>query len=289
MKKIILLLLANIFAINLSYSQPKDTLYLANPRIVGGMFCLDLKAGIPAGRTWRVGSSNIRVDFYTQNPTGKLVVHPDGTVQNALSCINSGSYSPLTTTLINGGTAISFNITRLAACCYLTTGTYTLGTLRWDTTGPGVLSSSTVFCDTIRGSGPGASPVYDSLKLLTHGCSLDTCWQHRNFGSPPQCQVVITGISGNISSIPTVFKLHDNYPNPFNPATTIKYDLPKNSFVKIVIYDLLGKEVTKLVNEKKSAGSYEVQWDASNYASGTYFYKMETSTYTEIKKMVLVK
>lgn len=97
------------------------------------------------------------------------------------------------------------------------------------------------------------------------------------------------GITNNNEQIPKEFMLYHNYPNPFNPLTKIKYDLPKSTFVKIVIYDVLGQLIEVLVNDKKNAGRYEIDWDGSKYASGTYFYKMETDSYTDIKKMVLIK
>ena len=94
----------------------------------------------------------------------------------------------------------------------------------------------------------------------------------------------------NISTkIPSIHSLEQNYPNPFNPTTNIKFDIPKLTNVKIIIYNALGKELTSLVNEKLSAGSYEVDWNASNYASGVYFYKLETEEFTNTKKMVLLK
>jgi subtilisin-like proprotein convertase family protein len=96
----------------------------------------------------------------------------------------------------------------------------------------------------------------------------------------------IEPISGNI---PNKFQLYQNYPNPFNPATTVRFDLAKNSDVKIKIYDILGRDVKTLVNEFKNAGTYEVKFDASNIASGTYFYKIEAGDFVDIKKMVLVK
>ena len=108
-----------------------------------------------------------------------------------------------------------------------------------------------------------------------------TTWSRIN---PLPC--VVVGTTNLTSALPTEFKLHDNYPNPFNPATVIKYDLPKSSHVKITVYDILGKEVGILVNQDKTAGFYEIKWDARNYASGAYFYKMETDSYTEIKKMM---
>ncbi|MCU0371984.1 MAG: T9SS type A sorting domain-containing protein [Ignavibacteria bacterium] len=85
------------------------------------------------------------------------------------------------------------------------------------------------------------------------------------------------------------YLLKDNYPNPFNPATTISYQIPKNEFVTIRIYDMTGREVASLVNETKTAGIYNVTWNASGLASGIYFYKLQAGSFTEVKKMTLVK
>ena len=99
----------------------------------------------------------------------------------------------------------------------------------------------------------------------------------------------LVGISNSGSEVPHEFYLYQNYPNPFNPATTINYDLPVTGFVKLAVYDILGKEIAVLVNEKQTAGKYVVQWDASNYPTGVYFYKLTTSGFTETKKMILIK
>ena len=80
-----------------------------------------------------------------------------------------------------------------------------------------------------------------------------------------------------------------NYPNPFNPSTNIKFELPKTGNVKLVIYDVLGREVETLLNEKLNAGSYEAVWNADKYSSGVYFYKLETGDFTQTKKMILMK
>jgi hypothetical protein len=91
------------------------------------------------------------------------------------------------------------------------------------------------------------------------------------------------------SEIPTEFSLSQNYPNPFNPSTNIKYQIANNSFVKLIVYDILGKELIKLVNEKLNAGVYKVTFDGSSLNSGIYFYKLQTDNFSEIKKMVLIK
>jgi photosystem II stability/assembly factor-like uncharacterized protein len=91
------------------------------------------------------------------------------------------------------------------------------------------------------------------------------------------------------SEIPERFSLYQNYPNPFNPNTNIKFNLPKSSYVKLTIYDILGKEVAVLVNENLNAGSYIVDWNASDYPSGIYFYRLVTGDFVGVKKMLLVK
>lgn len=85
------------------------------------------------------------------------------------------------------------------------------------------------------------------------------------------------------------YELQDNYPNPFNPATTIKYELPVSGFTSLKIYDILGKEVAKLIDEKQEAGRYSVQWNASNYPSGVYFYTLQTDNFIQTKRMILTK
>lgn len=89
--------------------------------------------------------------------------------------------------------------------------------------------------------------------------------------------------------IPKDFKLYQNYPNPFNPVTNIQYDLPKDNIVTIKIYDILGKQVTELINEFKPAGSYLISFDGSKLGSGIYFYKIETKDFVQTKRMLLVK
>lgn len=89
--------------------------------------------------------------------------------------------------------------------------------------------------------------------------------------------------------MPKEFALMQNYPNPFNPSTVIKYTIAKNSNVSLKIYDLLGNEVTTLVNETKTPGTYQLEFDASNLSSGTYFYKLVTDYFVSVKKMAVIK
>jgi hypothetical protein len=91
------------------------------------------------------------------------------------------------------------------------------------------------------------------------------------------------------TDMPVHFSLDQNYPNPFNPTTTISFSLPFKSFVSLKIFDLIGREVTTIVSEEMSAGNYTKQWNAAALASGVYFYRLQAATYTETKKLVLLR
>ena len=96
------------------------------------------------------------------------------------------------------------------------------------------------------------------------------------------------GINANNNQLPHEYLLYQNFPNPFNPITNITFEIPKDVNVSIKIFDILGREVFS-INEYKQAGSYEVQFDGSNLASGMYFYKLEADGFSDTKKMVLLK
>ena len=90
-------------------------------------------------------------------------------------------------------------------------------------------------------------------------------------------------------SLPSNYILYNNYPNPFNPTTKIKYQIPQSNLVQIVVYDILGRKVTTLVNEQKPAGNYEVEFNASQFSSGDYFYELRAGDFRDVKKLVLLK
>ncbi|MBI3124102.1 MAG: T9SS type A sorting domain-containing protein [Ignavibacteriales bacterium] len=92
-----------------------------------------------------------------------------------------------------------------------------------------------------------------------------------------------------LDEIPTGYDLSQNYPNPFNPTTNIKFSIPEQGFVSLKVYNTLGQEVATLVNEVKSSGSYQVDFNASNLSSGIYIYKLNTGKVSLSKKMLLVK
>ncbi len=99
----------------------------------------------------------------------------------------------------------------------------------------------------------------------------------------------VIGIGQISSKIPKNCVLYQNYPNPFNPATIINYELPITNYVKLVIYDVTGREIAVIVNQKQNPGTYQVEWNASSYPSGVYFYKINTVFFTETKKMIFLK
>lgn len=96
-------------------------------------------------------------------------------------------------------------------------------------------------------------------------------------------------ISQISSVVPAEYKLNQNYPNPFNPATVIRYSIVENGFTSLKIYNSIGKEVATLVNQKQNAGTYEFKWDASQYSSGIYFYRLQSQDFIETKRMMLLK
>ncbi len=89
--------------------------------------------------------------------------------------------------------------------------------------------------------------------------------------------------------LPTEFKLYNNYPNPFNPSTTIRFSIPEESFVTLKVFNSLGEEITTLINENIIAGNYEVEFDAADLPSGIYFFRLQAGSFVETKKMVLMK
>jgi hypothetical protein len=98
-----------------------------------------------------------------------------------------------------------------------------------------------------------------------------------------------TGLTESYITIPIEFALQQNYPNPFNPSTMINYQLPMISDVELSIYNLLGQKIKTLVSERQEAGSHQVEWDASGFSSGVYYYKINAGEYQAVRKMILVR
>ncbi|MGA2668974.1 MAG: T9SS type A sorting domain-containing protein [Ignavibacteria bacterium] len=152
----------------------------------------------------------------------------------------------------------------------------------WST--PSKLSVNGFACDTVYGK------VRAGYKL-GGGDDCVAIWAGVNGGAvyATRACLTTTGFSNNNNQIPKTYALQQNYPNPFNPTTVIRYSIPQNSAVKLTIYDMTGRAVKTLVNQVMNSGNYEVNFDASNIASGVYFYKLEAGSFVSTKKMTLIK
>jgi hypothetical protein len=128
----------------------------------------------------------------------------------------------------------------------------------------------------------------DSLRIWYTGASNGAITSKIGYATAPFDPV---GIIDEFidSALPQTFILNQNYPNPFNPSTTISYQLPKTSEVELSIYNLLGQKVTTLVSKKQTAGSYQVTWDASGFASGIYYCKLQAKSFCQTRKLILLK
>jgi hypothetical protein len=100
---------------------------------------------------------------------------------------------------------------------------------------------------------------------------------------------MITSVESSVSRLPLWFSLEQNYPNPCNPSTTIRFELPKSSDVRLSVFDMLGREVSVLVNERRGAGVHEVRFDASGLSSGIYFYRLQAGTYVDTRKLLMIR
>lgn len=143
-------------------------------------------------------------------------------------------------------------------------------------------------------AGAGGGNMGDNLGLTSGNGKLHPVWMSNQPNDVFQIWSAIIdyatiGITQTGTEVPKNYSLEQNFPNPFNPATTIKFSIVKAGNASMQIYDMTGKIVTELFEQNVQPGSYSVQWDASNYPSGVYFYTLKTGGFTESKKMILVK
>ena len=134
-------------------------------------------------------------------------------------------------------------------------------------------------------NGTGVHEIDDTTGTLIRTVVTATNFQFIDVYNPSG----VTGIGNETSLKPSEYKLYENYPNPFNPETNIKFAVPKTGFVSLKIYDALGRQVSSLVNEVKTAGIYTVKFNASNLVSGVYFCTLNAESFTSTKKMMLLK
>ena len=100
---------------------------------------------------------------------------------------------------------------------------------------------------------------------------------------------LLTDVKNISSGIPDNYYLEHNYPNPFNPSTTIQFSIPEQSFVKLEVFNSLGEKVSTLASENLKAGTYEFEWNAKGLSSGVYFYRLSTENFNQTKKLLLMK
>ncbi len=154
----------------------------------------------------------------------------------------------------------------------------------------GGVSYEPVFVSTNSGSGFVGSPNMYAEQLLYYDRANLFVNNHGTISKMKfTYNMPVIGIEPVSTEIPEKFSLKQNFPNPFNPVTVINFDISKNSFVSLKVYDITGKEISFLVSEEMKPGKYKVNWDASGFPSGVYFCRMTTDDFTESKKMILLK
>jgi hypothetical protein len=185
----------------------------------------------------------------------------------------------------------------------------------WNTADTGLPSGTYVLCFAIDSSGGASNNIFAGTNGKGVFLSTDggTSWQDINTGMSNTTVLsltingmtlfagtdrgvwtltvagLITAVKRNAREIPDRFSLSQNYPNPFNPLTVIGYQLPVNTLVTLKVYDILGRLVTTLVEDRQSAGTHSVTFNASNLSSGVYFYRLTAGSYVQTKKLMLLK
>ena len=257
----------------LSYSQVKVTFSLSNGRNSNGQFLIDLYATVPTGQTWKPGPTNIRVGWYTIPAAGLTFVAENPVTNANINLSNTANYDPMTTTSIMMDSACSMNILLgyNKTAYQLAPGSYMLGTFKFNVANP--LCCITMTFKSI-------SAVFDDNTAMVYNVD----W---NKTDPTPCMPV--DVKENISLVLDKYSLSQNFPNPFNPSTTIRYSVPKAGFVTLKVFDMLGKQVAELVNGYRTAGFYLVDFTGTELSSGVYYYRIESEGFTDVKKMILIK
>lgn len=242
----------------------------------GGMFT-DVAASI--GMNDLRHSSAISWGDFNKDGFLDLYLNNNGT-ENRLFKSNAGNSNKWTVITLRG---VASNRSAVGARVTVKTGTLTqIREVQGGSGGKGQNSLPVEF-------GLGAASVIDSLIIRWPSGTVQTFTNvvTNKYITANEGQNLV-GISNHTAKVDN-YNLSQNYPNPFNPTTNIRFDLPKSGIVKLVVFDALGREVATLVNEKLAPGTYEVDWDGSNYTSSVYFYKLMTGDFVDVKKMLLIK
>jgi hypothetical protein len=235
-----------------------DTIYIFCGATTGGTYVANCYKGV-------INSANITQITWTALPN-----YPTGSMTRMASTFVKVGNS--------AGIACAFGAISGAALSSAA-NLWNICTQSWQTLTAGSLARSN-----LRGAGLRDSSLYCVAGYTTTGVGNVSKLTFSTIDG----NCLITSIN-NQSTIPVEFSLSQNYPNPFNPVTKIEYSLPKVGFVKLTVYDILGKEINVLVNENKLPGNYIIDFDASNLSSGVYFYKITSGNFSDMKKMFLIK
>lgn len=225
---------------------------------------------VAGGTTLDFGMSQLGGDgLFVLNPGAALATANEGGIDSTLQTSGDLTLSSSASFIFNGTAAQVTGFLMPDTLEGLTIDNAAGVTLSQETVINGVLRlANGVFNNTVPFTlGPNGSIVYENGSLL-----------------------IPVGIEdGQSPEIPRVFALFQNYPNPFNPSTTIQYHVPKTAAVTVTVYDVLGREVAELVNGRHAAGAYTVTWNARNYGSGVYYYRMTAGDFVSVRKLVLIK
>jgi hypothetical protein len=295
-----------------TWSQPLLNQYVVSLAVSGnnifaGVYYNGVYLSTNNGLTWSQTSLN-NFDIYSLAVSGTNIIA--GTALNGVY-ISTNNGSNWTQTTLNNQTIQSLlvNGNDIYAGTYYSAGIYksTNNGATWNRNG---LTNRSIYSFALYGNNIIAGSDGYGVFVSSNN---DTNWVQRNEGLVGMERVYglcilnnyifaatdyseyIRGLSEFIGikqiseQVPGHFSLSQNYPNPFNPSTKIRFDIPKQALTRITVFDILGREVKTLVNEELNAGKYEVDFNASAYSSGLYFYRIEAGDYVEVKKMVLVK
>ena len=262
-----------------------DTLYCGViPPTIGSTLRASIFKSVNGGTVWtEIADTNVLPNRY---PTD---IHIDAVNANIVYVTYGGFSSGHVYKTVNGGvtwTNITGTLPDVPHQCVVADPLYPQNVYIGNDLGVYVTTNSGASWNEFRFGMP-YSIVFDlsivnanrKLRATTHGNGI---WQRSLYQNP-------LGITGNGNEIPKEFKLEQNYPNPFNPSTKINYSVPKSGFVTLIIYDMLGKEVSTLVNEGKNPGSYTIVFNGNNLSSGIYFYRLSSGKFTDTRKLVLIK
>jgi photosystem II stability/assembly factor-like uncharacterized protein len=222
---------------------------------------------------------------WTSGPTTGTVNSYAVHFNNATTGLVGGSTTAFVVRTTNGGTSYG-SVLSIPAGTGNITGLTGNGTDWWALRGNNIHRSTNNGDNWTQGY-TGTTQLWDVDVAVTGGCPQG--WGVGATGTIVRITGFPVGVHNNNNEVPDVYILNQNYPNPFNPTTTISFAIPKAGNVELRVYDVLGREASLLVNEFKAAGSYSVDFDASELSSGVYYYTIRSGDFTQTKKMVLIK